>query len=92
MVYVARQVRGRYEYLYECRSYRDEYGRPRSDRIMIGRVDVETREFIPKRYHATGEWDLETGEAAVKPPPRVPSCYEPLAEFGAFNPSSRVRG
>lgn len=87
MVFIARQIRGRYEYLYECRSYRDGEGRPRSDRVMIGRVDTVTGEFIPKRYHNCGWLDVETGEASVKPLPRVPSCYEPLSEFSVFNPS-----
>ena len=46
MVYVARQVRGRYEYLYECRSYRDEYGRPRSDRIAGESILIHLRKGL----------------------------------------------
>ena len=63
MTYIVRIVKGRYEYLYECRSRRVEGKRnPVSDRIFIGRVDLETREFIPKSYVV-----------------RVPSCYLPMS-------------
>ncbi len=79
MVYLVRVRREGYEYLYECRSYRPGPGmNPVSDRIYIGRVDVETREFIPKRYHVS-EWaDLDTGDTHVVGLPRIPSCYLPM--------------
>ena len=79
MTYIVRIVKGRYEYLYECRSRRVEGKRnPVSDRIFIGRVDVETREFIPKSYVVRGMLDVERAEVTDRPLPRVPSCYLPL--------------
>ncbi len=78
MVYIVRMVKGRYEYLYECRSRRVP-GKPNpvSDRIFIGRVDIETRRFIPKRYEVRGELDVETMEVRGRDLPRIPSCYLP---------------
>ena len=82
MTYIVRIVKGRYEYLYECRSRRVEGKRnPVSDRIFIGRVDIETREFIPKRYEVRAEIDLETMTVRGRRDlPRIPSCYLPLRD------------
>ena len=56
MVYIVRIVKGRYTYIYECRSRRVPGKRnPVSDRIYVGRVDNETRRFILKRYEVTEE-------------------------------------
>ena len=79
MVYIVRIRKGGYEYLYECRSVRVEGRRnPVSDRIYIGRVDVETRRFIPKKYYVRGLMDLETQEVRGRDLPRVPACYLPM--------------
>lgn len=79
MVYIVRIVKGRYEYLYECRSRRVPGKRnPVSDRIFIGRVDIETRRFIPKRYEVSGEFDVEAMWVRGRDLPRIPSCYLPL--------------
>ena len=53
----------------------------RPDRIFIGRVDLETREFIPKRYEVRAEIDLETMTVRGRRDlPRIPSCYLPLRD------------
>ena len=79
MAYIVRIVKGRYEYLYECRSRRVEEKRsPVSERIFIGRVDLETREFIPKSYVVKGMLDVERLEVTGRPLPKVPSCYLPM--------------
>lgn len=80
MTYIVRIVKGRYEYLYECRSRRVEGKRnPISDRIFIGRVDLETREFIPKSYVVKGMLDVERMEVMGRSLPRVPYCYLPMS-------------
>ena len=83
MAYIARVEKGRYTYLYECRSHRvPGKDNPVSDRIFIGRVDRETREFIPKRYHVTETIDMESLEVigGIKDLPRVPACYLPMRD------------
>ncbi len=82
MTYMVRIEKGRYTYLYECRSIRVAgKENPVSDRIFIGRVDRETREFIPKRYYVNEVFDVESSEYTKGPYklPRVPRCYEPLS-------------
>ena len=75
MAYIVRIRKGRFDYLYECRSRRVE-GKvnPVSDRIFIGRVDVETRAFLPKKYEVKGE---TRGRRDL---PRIPSCYLPMRD------------
>ena len=85
MVYIVRIVKGRYTYIYECRSRRVPGKRnPVSDRIYVGRVDNETRRFIPKRYEVTEEATIEEildGSFMPKPLPRIPACYLPLKKY-----------
>ncbi len=80
MAYIVRIEKGRYTYLYECRSRRIP-GRstPVSDRIYIGRVDVETREFLPKSYVVREEMVLDGEPFEPRRLPRVPRCYLPLS-------------
>lgn len=83
MTYIVRIRKGGYDYLYECRSRRPEGGgNPVSDRIYIGRVDVETRRFIPKRYHVNETFLFEECEipGGVRELPRIPRCYMPMRE------------
>ena len=81
MTYIVRIRKGRYDYLYECRSRRVEGRRtPVSDRVYIGRVDVESRRFIPKKYYVKGLMDIETQEVRGRDLPRVPACYMPMRE------------
>lgn len=82
MAYIVRIRKGRFDYLYECRSRRVE-GKvnPVSDRIFIGRVDVETRTFHPKKYEVKGELSIETMETRGRRDlPRIPSCYLPMRD------------
>lgn len=84
MSYIVRREGGRYTYLYECRSYRPGNGKgPVSERVFIGRIDRETREFIPKKYYVTETLDFESGECRLKDLPKVPACYLPLAAFSS---------
>ncbi len=103
MVYIVRIVKGRYTYIYECRSRRVPGKRsPVSDRIYVGRVDNETRRFIPKRYEVTEEATIEEildGSFVPKPLPRIPACYLPLRKYRTegrgplgLNPSLGDRG
>lgn len=79
MTYLVRIRKGRYVYLYECRSYRVKGKRtPVSDRIYIGRVEEESRKFIPKKYSVKGTMDFETLEVRGRDLPRVPECYLPM--------------
>jgi len=43
---IVRSKSGKYTYLYESTSYRNENGDPRSKRVCIGRVDPETGEEV----------------------------------------------
>lgn len=85
MVYIVRIVKGRYTYIYECRSRRvPEKRSPVSDRIYVGRVDNETRRFIPKRYEVREEAmieDILDGSFVPKALPRIPACYLPLRRY-----------
>ncbi len=84
MAYIVRRERGRYIYLYECRSRRPGPGmNPVTEMIYIGRVDSETRRFISKRYYVTESIDLESGSYERKDLPKVPTCYRPLADFSS---------
>ncbi|NLB43510.1 MAG: IS1634 family transposase [Clostridiales bacterium] len=42
MSYVIEQKVGKYTYLYECTSYRDNNGNPRNSRVIIGKIDLKT--------------------------------------------------
>ena len=42
MASIVRQKVGKYTYLYESESYRNEQGKPRNRRVMIGKVDLKT--------------------------------------------------
>ena len=78
MAYIVRIRKGRFDYLYECRSRKVN---PVSDRIFIGRVDVETRAFHPKKYEVKGELSIETMETRGRRDlPRIPSCYLPMRD------------
>ena len=46
MAYIFEQSIGKYKYLYEGISYRDENGNPRNKRIRIGKIDPITKERI----------------------------------------------
>lgn len=80
MTYIVRIRKGRYEYLYECCSTRvPGKAHPVSDRVFIGRVDVETRQFISKKYEVKGELSIETMDVKGRRDlPRIPSCYLPM--------------
>ena len=82
MTYIVRIRKGRYEYLYECRSRRvPGKSNPVSERVFIGRVDVETREFIPKNYVVRGELSIETMDVKGRRDlPKVPSGYMPMRD------------
>lgn len=81
MAYIVRVRRGGYIYLYEGRSRRVKGKKnPVSERVYIGRVDVETRAFIPKKYRVKGSLDIESGEVRDRGLPRIPDCYLPLRE------------
>jgi hypothetical protein len=42
MASITRQHQGKYTYLYESHSYRDEQGRPRNHKTKIGTLDPQT--------------------------------------------------
>ena len=42
MASIVRQKVGKYTYLYESESYRNEQGKPRNRRVMIGKIDLKT--------------------------------------------------
>lgn len=42
MSYIIQQKVGKYTYLYECSAYRDKDGNPRSNRVIIGKLDLKT--------------------------------------------------
>jgi len=46
MAFIFEQSVGKYRYVYEGTSYRDEHGNPRNKRIRIGKVDPITKEHI----------------------------------------------
>lgn len=58
MASITRQTIGKYTYLYESQSYRDEQGRPRNRKEKIGKIDPETgrtiytREYLEKMMEA----------------------------------------
>lgn len=46
MASITKQRIGKYTYLYESTSYRDEKGRPRNKKVRIGKIDPDTEETI----------------------------------------------
>ncbi len=48
MSFIIEQRVGKYTYLYECTSYRDQNGDPRSKRVTIGKIDMKTGKPIYK--------------------------------------------
>ena len=46
MASITKQRIGKYTYLYESVSYRDEHGRPRNNKTKIGKIDPKTGETI----------------------------------------------
>ena len=46
MTCITRQHIGKYTYLYESTSYRDQQGQPRNKKVRIGKIDPETGETI----------------------------------------------
>jgi transposase len=66
MSYVYEQSVGKYTYLYEATSYRDEDGNPRNRKKPIGKVDTVTGEYIYKQEY------LDRMDNAGLPVKRVP--------------------
>ncbi len=76
MTYLVRITRGKSQYFYECNSVRVKGKRnPVSERIYIGKLDLETREFKPKSYQVRGEADLDASVFKNRALPKVPRCH-----------------
>lgn len=76
MTHLVRVTRGKYQYFYESNSVRVEGKRnPVSQRIYVGRLDLETREFKPKSYMVHGEADLDSSAFKNRALPKVPRCH-----------------
>ncbi len=51
MTCISRQNVGKYTYLYESVSFRDQNGRPRNKKVSIGKIDPDTgRPVFKKEY------------------------------------------
>jgi hypothetical protein len=66
MACISRQNVGKYTYLYESVSFRDQNGRPRNKKVSIGKIDSVTGKPVFKKEY------LERMAAAGTPPPPPP--------------------
>jgi len=85
MASITKQRIGKYTYLYESTSFRDEQGRPRNKKVKIGKIDPYTDETI-----YTPEYAVKHGIGQTKPsekPPVVGNIKEILdnvKDYGVF--------
>lgn len=50
-MFISKQRRGNTIYVYEVTAYRNEEGKPRNRKKVIGKIDPETGEMIPTREY-----------------------------------------
>ena len=84
MASIVRNKVGKYTYLYESESYRDENGKPRNRKIRIGKIDPRTGETIYKPEY------LERVRGTEKQPD-IP-CAKQFSENDVKNSSIRDFG
>lgn len=75
MASITKQRVGKYTYLYESTSYRDEKGRPRNDKVRIGKIEPNTGEtiFLPEYLDHTSA--SGTPVEVRKPGIQIPDQY-----------------
>ena len=85
MASITKQRIGKYTYLYESTSFRDEQGRPRNKKVKIGKIDQDTGEPV-----YTPEYALKLGIEQTKlssEPPAIGSIKEILdqvKDYGVY--------
>jgi transposase len=84
---VTRLRNGKYTYLYESTSYRDEKKRPRNDKFIVGKIDPVTGEYIYKPEYI----ELMKQRGTPIDIPEKPKVYtsaqimkSTIKEYGAF--------
>jgi len=82
---------GKYTYLYESTSYRDENGQPRNKRKSIGKIDPKTGEYVYKPEYleriASAGTPVEVSPEAVQPEPSFSVNdiqQSSIRDYGAF--------
>jgi hypothetical protein len=63
MASIVRQKVGKYTYLYESESYRNEMGKPRNRRVMIGKIDLKTGQPVYKKEYIERMRERESGSS-----------------------------
>lgn len=86
MASITKQRIGKYTYLYESTSYRDEQGRPRNKKVKIGKIDPYTGETVYTPEYAV-KLGIDQTEVAPQKPPGTESIKEILdqvKDYGVF--------
>jgi len=65
MTCITQQHVGKYTYLYESTSYRDEQGKPRNKKVRIGKLDPETGEAIYDAAYLERQKEKQSTEHTV---------------------------
>ena len=68
MTCISRQNVGKYTYLYESVSFRDQNGRPRNKKVSIGKIDP-VQACLSSRKNTLSVWLLLERQLSKKPPP-----------------------
>jgi transposase len=90
MASITKQHVGKYTYIYESVSYRDDLGRPRNKKTKIGKIDpftgetVYTPEYIKRTPGCANAAPSETGIQKLLPVRSVEKVLDSVKEYGVF--------
>jgi len=85
MTCITKQHVGKYTYLYESTSFRDDRGRPRNRKVKIGKIDPYTGKTM-----YTAEYAEKMGIKSVESSPHAPIAITPVElldsvkDFGVY--------
>jgi transposase len=90
MASITKQHVGKYTYIYESVSYRDEHGRPRNKKTRIGKIDPRTgeavymREYIERTPGCTHVAPSETDAQKLPTVEKVEKVLDNVKDYGVF--------
>jgi transposase len=87
---ITKQRQGKYTYLYESTSYRDEQGRPRNHKVKIGKLapgtgkPVYTEEYLDRMRQAGTPVHISIFDAADGLEERIQEALDSARDYGLF--------
>jgi len=90
MASITRQTVGNNTYLYESHSFRDEEGRPRNNKIKIGKIDRKTgraaynQEYLDRMLEAGTPVTIPETELTIEQKESVCEALDNLKSYGLF--------